>query len=52
VEELLDLFAATDQIRSAAKEQSMRTLRDSGLLATFDGVTTVEKVLRETIDIF
>ncbi len=30
----------------------MRTLRDSGLLAIFDGVTTVEEVLRETIDIF
>jgi type IV pilus assembly protein PilB len=44
--------AATDQIRTAAKEQGMRTLRDAGLLAIFDGVTTVEEVLRETIDVF
>jgi type IV pilus assembly protein PilB len=44
--------AATDQIRTTAKEQGMRTLRDAGLLAIFDGVTTVEEVLRETIDVF
>jgi type IV pilus assembly protein PilB len=44
--------AATDQIRVAAREQGMRSLRDSGLLAIFDGVTTVEEVLRETIDVF
>ena len=44
--------AATDAIRSAAKESGMRTLRDSGLLAIFDGITTVEEVLRETIDAF
>jgi type IV pilus assembly protein PilB len=43
--------AATDQIRNVAKEQGMRTLRDAGLLSIFDGVTTVEEVLRETIDI-
>jgi type II secretory ATPase GspE/PulE/Tfp pilus assembly ATPase PilB-like protein len=29
----------------------MRTLRESGLLAIFDGITTVEEVLRETIDV-
>jgi type II secretory ATPase GspE/PulE/Tfp pilus assembly ATPase PilB-like protein len=29
----------------------MRSLRDSGLLAIFDGIMTVEEVLRETIDI-
>jgi len=27
----------------------MRTLRESGLLAIFDGLTTVEEVLRETM---
>ena len=42
--------AATDQLRLLAKEQGMRTLRDAGLLAIFDGLTTVEEVLRETID--
>ncbi len=43
--------AATDEIRNIAKEQGMRTLRDSGLLSIYDGVTTVEEVLRETIDV-
>ena len=43
--------AATDRLRNVAKEQGMRTLRDSGLLAIYDGYTTVEEVLRETIDV-
>ena len=49
--ELIMDGAATDQLRRVAKEQGMRSLRDSGLLAIFDGLTTVEEVLRETIDI-
>ena len=51
VRELVMDGAATDEIRVVAKEQGMRSLRDSGLLAIFDGITTVEEVLRETIDI-
>jgi type IV pilus assembly protein PilB len=27
----------------------MRTLRESGLLAIYDGVTTIEEVVKETI---
>ena len=27
----------------------MRTLRQSGLLAIYDGITTIEEVVRETI---
>jgi hypothetical protein len=27
----------------------MRTLRDCGLMAIFDGVTSIEEVVRETI---
>lgn len=38
-----------DTLRQAARESGMRTLRDSGLLAIFDGVTTIEEVVRETI---
>jgi type IV pilus assembly protein PilB len=52
VRELIMDGAPTDMIRSVAKEQGMRSLRDSGLLAIFDGITTVEEVLRETIDVF
>ncbi len=41
--------ASTDQIRDTAREEGMRTLRESGLLGIFDGVTTVEEVVRETL---
>ncbi len=51
IREMIMEGAATDAIRSAAKEQGMRTLRESGLLSIFDGITTVEEVLRETIDV-
>ncbi|MHC5036887.1 MAG: GspE/PulE family protein, partial [Planctomycetota bacterium] len=40
--------ASTDAIRSAARRQGMKTLRDSGIRAVLKGVTTVEEVLRET----
>ena len=51
IRELILEGAATDSIRGAAREQGMRSLRDAGLLSIFDGVTTVEEVLRETLDI-
>jgi type IV pilus assembly protein PilB len=41
--------ASTDTIRISAREQGMRTLRESGLLAIFDGLTTIEEVVRETL---
>jgi len=41
--------ASMGQLRQAAIEDGMRTLRDSGLLAVFDGQTTVEEVVRETL---
>ena len=52
IREMIMDGSATDAIRSAAKEQGMRSLRDSGLLSIFDGVTTVEEVLRETMEVF
>jgi type IV pilus assembly protein PilB len=39
----------TSRLREAALEDGMRTLRDSGLLSIFDGVTTIEEIVRETI---
>jgi len=42
--------ASADQLREQARREGMRTLRESGLLAIFDGVTTVEEVLRETMN--
>ena len=40
---------SSDKIKELAREQGMRTLRESGLLAIFDGITTVEEVIRETL---
>ncbi len=40
--------ASSDAIREQARREGMRMLRESGLTAIFDGVTTVEEVLRET----
>ena len=41
--------ASSDALRTQARREGMRTLREAGLLAIFDGQTTVEEVLRETI---
>ena len=41
--------ASTQEISIVAREDGMRTLRDSGLLHLFDGVTTIEEVVKETI---
>ncbi|MHC5020716.1 MAG: GspE/PulE family protein [Planctomycetota bacterium] len=40
--------ASTEQIRTAAQRQGMQTLRDAGMLAIYDGLSTAEEVLRET----
>ena len=32
-----------------AKKRGMRTLRQAGLLAIYDGITSIEEVVRETI---
>jgi len=40
---------STDQLRAAAKKKGMGSLRDSGLRAIYDGTTTIEEVVRETI---
>ena len=41
--------SSTDAVRHAAREQGMRTLRLAGLLAIFDGQTTIDEVVRETM---
>jgi type IV pilus assembly protein PilB len=51
-DELRDLVsggASTDQLRNACRKQGMSTLREAGLRAVFDGFTTIEEVVRETI---
>jgi len=41
--------ASTQVLRAEAKKRGMRTLRQSGLIAIYDGITTIEEVVRETI---
>ena len=41
--------ASTQVLRNESKKRGMRTLRESGLLAIYDGVTSIEEVVRETI---
>jgi type IV pilus assembly protein PilB len=47
--DLIVKHASTQILRLEAKKRGMRTLRESGLLAIYDGVTSIEEVVRETI---
>jgi type IV pilus assembly protein PilB len=49
LKELVMKSASTEQLRHTAREQGMRTLREAGLLAIFDGHTSIEEVVRETL---
>jgi len=40
---------STAELRNASKEEGMRMLRDSGLLHIYDGITTIEEVVKETV---
>ncbi|NDC63697.1 MAG: pilus assembly protein PilB, partial [Planctomycetia bacterium] len=51
-DELRDMImknASTEDLREAARRAGMKTLRDSGMDGMFDGITTAEEVIRETI---
>ena len=51
-DELRDMImrnASTEDLREAARRHGMRTLRDSGMDGMFNGITTAEEVIRETI---
>jgi type IV pilus assembly protein PilB len=49
VRDLISQGASTDQLRSACRRQGMITLRESGLRAIYNGLTTIEEVVRETV---
>jgi type IV pilus assembly protein PilB len=51
-DELRDLISAgisTDQLRVACRKTGMTTLRESGLRAIFNGQTTIDEIVRETV---
>jgi len=49
IRDLIMKRASSGVLREAARKRGMRTLRESGLLAIFDGTTTVEEVIAQTI---
>jgi type IV pilus assembly protein PilB len=42
--------ANTAQLRRYARKRGMRTLRESGLLAIYEGQTTIDEIVRETLE--
>ncbi len=47
--ELVMQQASTAVLRSEARKRGMRTLRESGLIALYEGQTTIDEIVRETI---
>ena len=47
--EMIMQNASADELRETARSQGMVTLRDAGMVAAFEGITTPEEVVRETI---
>ncbi len=41
--------ASTDQLRASARRSGMMSLREAGLRAIFEGQTTIDEVVRETV---
>ncbi len=41
--------SSTSDLRRLAVKEGMRTLRESGILAVFEGATSIEEVVKETI---
>ncbi|MCH8823106.1 MAG: Flp pilus assembly complex ATPase component TadA [Planctomycetes bacterium] len=41
--------ASTNILRNEARKRGMRTLRETGLMAIYEGQTTIDEVVRETI---
>ena len=49
IRELIMRRGSTAVLRQEAVKRGMRTLREAGLLSIYDGVTTIDEVVRETI---
>ena len=49
IRELIMNSASTNVLRSAARKQGMTLLRENGLRAIYNGTTTIEEVVKETI---
>ena len=49
IRDLVTSNASVDDIRNLARSQGMTTLREAGLKLIFDGMTTIDEVVRETV---
>lgn len=49
IRDMVTSEASVDDIRNYARGQGMTTLREAGLKLIFDGVTTIDEVVRETV---
>lgn len=47
--EMIMRNASTNVLRAHARKRGMRTLRECGLLGIYEGLTTIDEVVRETI---
>ncbi|MEZ6057745.1 MAG: ATPase, T2SS/T4P/T4SS family [Planctomycetaceae bacterium] len=49
IRDMVSSDASVDDMRSLARSQGMTTLREAGLRLIFDGLTTIDEVVRETV---
>lgn len=49
IRDMITSDASVDEIRNLARSQGMTTLREAGLKLIFDGVSTIDEVVRETV---
>ena len=49
IRELIMQGKSSSVLMEAAVKQGMRTLRESGLLAIYDGITTIDEVVQATV---
>ena len=49
IREMIMQRGSTNVLRRAARKYGMRTLREAGLLAIYEGTTTLEEVAKETL---
>jgi type IV pilus assembly protein PilB len=49
IRDLISANSSTDELRAACRRMGMTTLRESGLRALFNGSTTIEEIVRETV---
>ncbi len=49
IRDMVSSNASIDEMRNLARSHGMTTLREAGLKLIFDGVTTIDEVVRETV---